>query len=155
MARAVTLRDGYHLPTVIVDGSQQSVIVQIPEMAPTHEQRAVQMYVAGAILGANRRAGHLRQVFFVTEGWMSVAHEGNLPEVPPSLDPRRKEMLVITGYEPDTQQTTMALYEMKRDLEGVLRELQEYEHGAGDRVQAESPLLDAFVRGFLSGEASS
>ena len=155
LAREVLLRDGYHLPTVIVDGSQQPVIVQIPEMAPTHEERAAQMYVAGAILGRDRQAGRLRQAFFVTEGWMSVAREGSLPAVPPSQDPQRKEMLVVTGYESSTQHTRMALYEMKRDPEGVLRELLDYEYGTGNRIQAENPLLEAFVQGFASGGASS
>ena len=79
---------------------------------------------------------------------MSLAHDGHLPETPPSQDPQRKEVLVISSYEADTRQTRMALFEMVRDEKGILRQLLPFSDTEGRDEQAESPLLEVFVYGF-------
>ncbi len=155
MAKEMLLRDGYHTHTVIVDGSRQRLIAQFSELAPTHDGRVNQMFVAGAILADKGSAGRLRRVFFISEGWMSVPHEGHLPDVPPSQDPNRKEVLVITGYEPGARQTSIALFEMVRDTEGRLTELKEFQPAAGEGTVNESPLLTAFVAGFDRGRGGT
>lgn len=149
LAQETLLRGGSHIPTVIVDGSEQQVIAQFSDLAPTHDGRVNQMFVAGAALAHGGSVGRVRRVFFISEGWMSVPHEGHLPDVPPSQDPNRKEVLVVTGYKLCTRQTKMALFEMVRDQEGVLRELRDFEPIEGGESRAESPLLEAFVRGFF------
>jgi hypothetical protein len=106
------------------------------------------MFIAGTAVAREGDAGRLRHVFFVCEGWMSAAREGKLPERLPSQDPQRKEVLVISAIEVSSLQTEMALCEMVRDAQGELRELHDVDEPTGRR--AESPLLEAFVLGYMS-----
>ena len=85
---------------------------------------------------------------------MSLAHDGQLPETPPSQAPDRKEVLVISSYEANTRHTRMVLYEMVRDEKGILRQLLPFSDTEGRDEQAESPLLEAFVYGFWQTNSS-
>ena len=148
LAKETLLRDGYHVPTLVVDGTRLVLIVQILELAPHYAGRAEQMFIAGGALAREGYAGPLRRVYFVCEAWMSEAREGMLPERLPSEDPLRKEVLVISGMEVTTGQAKMAMYEMVRDSQGELRELRDVDQPAG--AQPDSPLLEAFVAGYVS-----
>jgi hypothetical protein len=149
-AKETTLRDGGHVPMVIAEGTRQHVMLQIAGLAPRHEARVRQLYIAGAVVARDGRVGRLRRVFFISEGWMSVAREGQLPEVPPTQDPQRKEVLVVSSYEVDFPLASMALFEMVRDGQGVLRELRDVGVTREGGEEAYSPLLEAFVYGFAS-----
>ena len=46
------------------------------------------------------------------ESWLSMAHEDKLPEVRPSDDPNRKEVLIISGFDPQMRKKNIKLYEM-------------------------------------------
>lgn len=150
VAREMTLRDGGHAPTLIIDGSSGPVFVQIDALAPSHNERIEQMFFAGATLAREGHLGRLRQVFFISEAWLSTAQDGLLPNTPPSQDPNRKEVLIISGYAPSTRQANLAVLEMVRDQDGTLRDLREFEQFEDDEDQVESPLLMAFVKGFVS-----
>lgn len=154
IAKEVLLRDGYHIPTLIVEGTNDSLILQFDHMAQTHEARAQQLLVAGYAVGHDMSLVALRQVFFITEAWLSIRNEDGLPEIPPSADPNRIEVLAITGLDLTKQHTSMLLLEMVRNDQDKLVELREQMqaspgHEAG--YSAESPLLDAFVTGFRAG----
>jgi hypothetical protein len=151
MAKEVTLRDGQHLPTVIADGSAQTAIVQLAELPNTHEGRAQQMYMTGFLLADSRQIGKLKQVFFISEAWMSTPREGELPTVPPSQDPNRKEILVISAMRVPDHDTKMAIFEMLRSQEGQLTDLKEYEPVTSENTDVDSPLLRAFAAGFDEG----
>lgn len=150
VARELTLRDGGHEPTLIIDGSNGPAVVQIDALAPRLGERIEQMFFAGASLARKGHVGRLRQVFFIAEGWVSTAQDGSPPNLPPSQDPNRKEVLIISGYAPATGQANLALLEMIRDPEGTLRELREFERFGEDDEDVRSPLLMAFVKGFFS-----
>jgi hypothetical protein len=151
VAKEMLLRDGYHVPTLVVDGSRQPAILQIRPLGETHEERMTQLYLAGVNLGLDGRLGMLRQVFLITEGWMSRNQEGNgLPEVPPSEDPSRVEILAVTNYDAVARKVEMALIEMVRTEDQHLVEIRDLVHtGTGDEV-AESPLLEAFIAGYTA-----
>jgi len=149
LAQEVILREGAHLPTVIAEGSEQTVITQIAHLAGTHEERAQQLFIAGFMLAQSRLVGRLEQVFFIAEGWMSEAEEGRPPEHPPSRDPRRKEILFISSLKLRSRESDLALFEMLRDGQGQLIELRAHQPPA-DHVTVESPLLTAFVAGFYA-----
>lgn len=151
LAKETALRDGGHVPTLVIDATHQPVILQIPELASTHEMRVEQMFIAGMALAQHAHVGRLRQIVFVSEGWMSEPQEGQLPEIPPSQDPNRREVLFITGYEPRTGQTRGVILEMIRDQEETLRELREFATPGVGEEQVKSPLVDAFLRGFSAG----
>lgn len=150
VAREMTLRDGGHVPTLIIDGSNGPVFVQIDQLAPSHHGRIEQMFFAGAALAREGHVGRLQQVFFISEAWLSTARDGLPPEPRPSQDPNRKEVLIISGYMPRTQQVNLALLEMIRDQDGTLSEMREFERFGDEEEDVQNPLLVAFVKGFMS-----
>jgi hypothetical protein len=155
-AREVILRDGEHVPTLIADGSRQSVVIPVPEMGDTHDERRVQMFAAGFVLGHSRRLGVLRQVFFISEGWLSLAEGKSPPKMLPSEDPKRREVLFVSSLKLADHKADMAVFEMIRDSEGELIEIRPLPEVANREAQigkmdVESPLLDAFTAGFSIG----
>lgn len=150
LAQEVILREGAHLPTVIAEGSEQTVIAHIAHLAGTHEERTQQLFTVGFMLAQSNLVGRLEQVFLVAEGWLSEAEEGRLPPYPPSRDPRRKEILFVSSLTVRDRQAGLALFEMLRDRQGDLTELREYQPSS-DPITVESPLLVAFVAGFDAG----
>jgi hypothetical protein len=150
IAQEMTLQQGNHVPLLMVQGDQQALLFPMTEMADTHEGRAQQMFITGLMLASSGEVGVLQQVFFVTEGWLSVVENGKIPDTPPSQDPQRKEVLTISNLDMATGQTQMTLFEMKRDEQGSLQSLETPEWRTGIKnSQAESPLLNAFVLGFF------
>lgn len=151
LAKEIALESGVHVPTLIVEGSGPSVIAQLPDMPDTHEGRLQLMHAAGFALGASSEVGELEQVFFISEAWVSVMRKGRPPVLPPSADPERKEVLIISNLKVEGHQTDMAIFEMVREDEQLVA-LEPYE--ADHEAQAhtvEMPLLDAFVAGFSKG----
>lgn len=150
-AKTVTLEDGYHRPTVIVEGALQVIATQLESIAPTHEGRAQQMFTLGAVLAERSDLGVLQQVFFITEAWMSIATADKPPEFLPSQDPQRKEILAVSRLTIQPPRTEMVIYEMKRDSANKLIQLEELEKNIAGEPEAvtESPLLEAFAIGFL------
>ncbi len=151
IAKEVGMEHGGHVAMIVAEGSRRSVVGQLPEFAGTHEGRARQMFAAGFTLAKSGEIGVLRQVFFVSEAWMSAAKEGKLPGVPPSQDPNRKEVLIITSLKLAGQQTGMVILEMVRDAQGRLADLRDFQRTEGGEERVESPLLSAFVQGFRAG----
>jgi hypothetical protein len=154
IAKETVLRDGYHIPTVLVSGSQQDVAIQIAEFADTSEERQRQMFYAGFTLAQEHVVGVPQQVFFISEGWASVGTANQPPMTPPSQDPNRKEVLVIAHSNILTVEDNVLTFEMLRDSEGKLVGLTQL-HETTEGRQAESPLLRAFVVGFAMGLGGS
>src|SRR5262245_26421072 len=92
MAEEVLLRDGMHVPTLIAEGEQNAVVLQIPDIADSHEERVSQMGLAGFAIAHGAQIGSLRQLFFVSEGWLSEMPK-DAPFSTPSQDPNRIEVL--------------------------------------------------------------
>jgi hypothetical protein len=151
LAREVALRDGYHAPTLIVEGDGGPLLGQFPELPETHDGRCEMMQAAGYALAQEAALGELRRVFFISEAWMSTADRGGPPYTPPSQDPRRREVLIVSGLEVQTQQAGMVIFEMVRDEDSELTGLQRFVVPTQDGEHIESPLLEAFVQGFRSG----
>ncbi len=153
MAKETALRDGGHHPMLIVEGSQGGVAAVIEEMADTHEGRVRQMFAVGEEVGKEGQIGDLTQVFLISEGWMSAARGDERPAAPPSADPNRKEVLVITRSNANGDQTEMKVFEMLRDDKGDLTELRNFEPEPIKGTTAKSPLLDGFTAGFRVGRS--
>lgn len=147
LAEEVILRDGHHLPTLLVEGSTDYLIMQMPGLPSEPEARQAMLFAVGALLSTEHSVGSLRQVFLITEGWLSVEHDGKPPVERPSQDPRRKEVLVIAAVYPPTGKQALKLREMIRDANGQLIDLLIY-RPPGKEVEPESPLLQAFVAGY-------
>jgi hypothetical protein len=145
VARETALRDGGHAPMVIAEGSVNATAVEIGALGDSHEIRMAQMRVAGYVLGRQANIGKLLQVFFISEGWMSVASKGRLPATKPSEDPNRVEILLINHILLETNATQIVAYEMIRandDKLVGLRKLPDMEREGG---QAQNFLLNAFI----------
>jgi len=151
IAQETLLQEGEHLPTLVVEGKQGTATVVLAEFGASTEERAAQLFRAGAMLSQREELGGLQQVFLVTEAWMSAAREGKLPELPPSQDPERREVLIITHLDASQieAQAQVAIREILRDESGELRELAPREEWEGAEVK--SPLLAAFVLGYATG----
>jgi hypothetical protein len=148
IATEVTLLHGYHPPTVFIAGSRRMVTAGFEELAPTHEERVRQMFAAGYALAPEAQVGRLQQVYFISEGWLSSAEGGQALTRPPSEDPARKEVLLVSGLEIANRQSALVMHELVRDDDGTLRELREVRRSDDEGVNVESPLLLAFVAGF-------
>jgi hypothetical protein len=143
-AYEVTLEQGSHIPTVIAEGSEQSVVVRITELANTFEGRRQQMFELGFTLARKDLLGILDQVFFICEAWMNLA-TNKKAAVPPSQDSKRKEILLISHLDTRKNVDQVAVFEMIRTTDGKLKRLQELER---EGMQVNSPLLLAFVHGY-------
>ena len=153
IATASALEHGRHVPTVIVEGSLRRVARPIENFPETQEGKAQRVFSFGFALGQTQAVGKLKQVFFVSEGWMSAGQRGDRPRTRPSQDPHRQEVLFVFHQAVEPHQTGLLLFEMIRDAAGHLVELREAQESGEADGHVESPLLDAFVAGFDLGMA--
>ena len=148
LAQETLLRDGQHSPTLFVqDDENKLVVAHLAQLPPSHEDKLQYLFQAGFMLSEQSPISTLKQVFFVTEAWLSQARDGNMPNMRPSLAPQPKEVLIISTLHLYKSQTQIAVYEMLRDKGGNLRELQTH-HEADDVELNDNPLLSAFATGF-------
>jgi hypothetical protein len=142
-----TLRDGFHAPTLVVEGTRDRFVTTFEQMGKTHEDRVMQFYKAGVSVAVSDIVGRVKQVFFVSEAWLSVQQATSEPVLPPSQYPKRKEVLVVSGMQRASRKTKLKTYVMVRDADTVLRELHPFHATDEDYVQTESVLLEAFLVG--------
>ncbi len=153
LARETALKHGSHLPTIIVEGTAKRVACVLEHLADDHQSKVMTMASVGFSLGKEGEVGELKQAHLVCEGWMSLVKAGRLPEMMPSRDPDRKEALIVAGRNVETGGSTFVSFEMVRNETGKLVDLTEFETSqwAGGQPTFESPLLDAFIRGYRTG----
>lgn len=154
IARTTALRDGFHRPMMIVEGDHQNVSVPLERLGTTYDARAQQLFTLGAILAEEGEIGVLQQVFLITEAWLSVNASPNLPNVRPSLDPNRKEVLTVAQWSVQPPKTEIVIFEMKRNKKGKLIQLED-QHMNEQNSSMESPLLQAFAVGYLGSALRS
>lgn len=150
-AREVALRDGYHVPSVFARGTERSAIGQLADLPGTHEARVKHLFEAGVQLRQEGQLGLLLQVIFITEAWLSLPEDGEL-NVRPSEDPNRIEALIIAGLSILEELSSMTIFEMVRDEEGELVDVREFRQQDSTEGEMQSPLLDAFVAGYVMGK---
>ena len=147
LAKELTLRAGGHAPTVIAEGSRDSIVVNIDEIAATYEQRIRQMTALGALLARRGDVGVLQQAFFIAEGWMSRGSTDTPPTLPPSQDPQRREVLIVSHLDIRQAKRAVVLHEMTRNPQGTLLTLDALPETDGS-LDVHSPLLNALATGF-------
>ena len=147
-AKEIALRDGNHVPVLVVEGSKNLVVGQIPDLPGTHGERVELMRFLGQAAAKSGRVGHLQQVFMVSEGWMSMASKDKPAKMIPSQDPDRKEVLIISGMQIKECKKQLRLFEMLRDSDNRVVSLEELMPEAKKEESVEIPILEAFVQGF-------
>lgn len=148
LAKETILREGKHGTMLFIQGDKNTRITGFGIFPDTHEGRIAMMQAAGRSAALGGEIGRLRQVFMISEGWMSMVMEGKPPNVRPSQDPNRKEVLIVSGLRVEDQLKGLRLYEMRRNFRGKLTDLDEVKPGEGKSGTVDVPLLDAFVEGF-------
>src|SRR5918996_2946281 len=114
-AKEVMLREGKHIPVLIVEGGKNLIAGQIPNMPPTHGERVELMRFLGQAAAKSGRINQLQQVFMVTEGWMSEPREEKGELIRPSEDPNRKEVLIVSAIQMAEGKKHIKIYEVIRD----------------------------------------
>src|SRR5215207_7000953 len=90
-AKEIMLRDGNHVPVLIVEAGNSLLAGQITNLPETHGERMELMRFLGQAAAKSGRVDQLQQVFMVTEGWMSEPSKDIPVRIKPSEDPNRKE----------------------------------------------------------------
>ena len=147
IATEATRRTWGHQPTVIVDDGRVRLF-SIVEWGETHEERVENMALTGYEMGKSAELGALKQVFFISEGWMS-RHQRGTPPVPPTEDPDCIEVLLVSRLDVAQKRNELAVYEIVRQGEAVV----DLSH-QGDLSSYDSPLLKAFAVGFQMGRGA-
>ena len=148
-AKEIMLRDGKHVPVLIIEADNKLVAGQIPDMPATHGERVELLRFLGQAAAKSGRVNQLQQIFMVTEGWMSVASEDKPAEIRPSQDPNRKEVLIISAIQMKESKKQMKVFEILRDSTEQVVGLEEFLPDEKKKDESvEIPLLDAFVQGF-------
>jgi hypothetical protein len=137
---------------LIIEGSKHTAVIGMPDIAETHDERLQQMALVGFVTAHRGEVGKLRQVFLITEAWMSTAEQGKPPHYPPSQDPKRKEVLVVSQLRVNPDKGAVALIEMLPDETGKLSEARQLDTPNQEDVEVRSALLLAFAAGFELGQ---
>jgi len=154
IARNVLLKQGNHVPTVIAEGSNDTIPVQIDRLADTHEGKLRQLFAIGSMLGESGQVGILHQIFMISEVWMSRNDKQLSPheQVNPSDDPQRIEALMISRTQLEPFAKELLILEMIRNAEHQLTELKTLIHMVEDGIQkVESPLIESLIGGYITG----
>ncbi len=148
-AKEIMLRDGYHVPVVIMEIDKKLMGAQIPDMPATHGERLQLMHFLGQAAAKSGRVDQLQEVFLVHEGWMSVATEDKQANMIPSQDPEKKEVLIISAVQIKENKKQSKVLEIFRDSDEKVVSLEEFLPQEKKKDESvEIPLLDAFVQGF-------
>jgi len=140
-AKALFLQDGYHAPIVVAKGTKSARVVLLEQFGSTADERAKDMFYAGAMLAQKGNIGELELIVFVSEGWM-----GTTLDVLPSQDPKRIEVLLVNSLDARTQEENMLTFEVIRDQNGKAANLKD--RSLPDKGGAKGILLPAFQKGY-------
>src|SRR4051812_28839176 len=97
LAKTVMLRDEQHATTLVVEGSRQGGIVTLRDFPDDPDEKHLAMQATGYNIGKRPDLGELIRVFLISEAWVSMATNGKLPNVRPSKDPNRREVLIVSS----------------------------------------------------------
>ena len=148
-AKEIMLRDGKHVPVLIMEADNKLAAGQIPDMPPTHGERVELMRFLGQAAARSGRVDQLQQVFMVTEGWMSMTSEDKPANLRPSEDPARKEVLIISAVHIKERKKQIEVFEVLRDEGQQVVGFEEFLPDINKKDESvDIPLLEAFVQGF-------
>lgn len=147
-AKEIILKDGMHVPTIIVEGNKNLIAGQVRDMPYTHGERVELMRFLGQATARSGKIQELRQVFMISEGWLSVPKDGETENLRPSQDPDRKEVLIVSGIKIQERKKQIKALEIVRDGDSRVSRLEEFLPDAKENETIDIPLLDAFVWGF-------
>ena len=146
-AKASALETGRHIPVLLLEGTRQRYVVALDTLPDDALEKRRMLFAIGYNAVRKDELGALVQVYFISEAWVSIIQQGTLPDVRPSQDPQRQEILVISCVNLKEQTKEIAILSYVRDKEGRLIAIKDF---GNEGIQFESELLDAFLAGYRS-----
>jgi len=146
VAKWIALKQGYHAPMLFLDGTIAKAPMILEHFPDEHEDKIKYLYVTGKHFSKKHEIGTLNKVFLVMEAWMATIPTDE-PYIRPSQHPKRTEVLIIACLDTQVKEQTVTILEYRRDAKGNLMELKDMSLPNG--MTAESPLLPAFVAGYI------
>ncbi len=141
-AKSWVLRYGSHPTILLVQGTKENRYIYLPDFP--NEQKVEFLFGVGKRTAELGNVGSLNKLFLVMEAW-----QGRSINIPPSQDPNRIEVLLVSCLDLRTREQRVTCLEYIRDAKGILREIKDMVLPDGQTVaKAESPLLPAFVAGY-------
>ena len=124
--------------------------VNIEPLANTHDEKAQQFFTIGFLLAESGEVGVLTQIFFISEAWLT--RTDHPPHLNSHIDAQRIEALIISRTKLEPLVKELLILEMLRDAEQKVTELKQHLHMVEQANQTvESPLVEAFIAGFIQG----
>jgi len=149
LACYILIKQGYHTPTIILDGTLKNGLIILEEYPGTSDERIKFMYMKGMQAAHEHSIGSLKEIFLISESWMGqkipTSSFAKRKYVRPSIDPNRKEVLTVHSYNTLTQENTICISEIIRNDREEVIEINKVDVGEG---KGESDLLRAFVAGY-------
>ena len=93
-AKEHLLARGNHPPLLVLEGDADTIGVDL-DFPSEADRRQELLYVIGLGVAYTGVVGALRQIFLVSEAWMSHVEPGQRTALMPSEDPKRREILII------------------------------------------------------------
>ena len=146
-AKASALEMGRHIPILLLEGTKQRYVVALGTLPDDPFEKRRMLFAIGHNAARKDELGALVQVYFISEAWVSIIRQGTLPDVRPSQDPQRQEILVISCVNLKEQTKKIAILSYVRNKEGRLTAIKDF---GNKGIQFESELLDAFLAGYRS-----
>jgi hypothetical protein len=148
-AKSVALQAGRHVPLLWVEGTKQEYALWLDTL-PVHPlERHLKFFEAGYTVARDKELGKLVQVFFISEAWLSIVRQGKLPDIQPSEDPQRQEVLIVSCYNLKNHTKDISVLSYVREKKSKLIAIKELSSGNAG-LQFASPLLDTFLAGYHS-----
>jgi len=141
IAKQLMLHDGYHAPIVFAKGTKSKVFTYLESFGNTALERAKDMLYAGAMVADKHNVGELELIVLVNEAWMS-----RNPDVLPSHDPKRIEVLLINSLDARTQEEQLIAFEIVRNNQEKDVDLKQIV--LPEKVSTKGRLLPAFQKGY-------
>ncbi len=146
-AKESFLRFGESPLEFIVYGTKDRVVAPVSKGLPfTSAQRLEAVANIGVEVALRKNVGELIEIFSVGSAWMTRSKAGDIPRVRPSLDPSRKEILIISSLNAKSNEQRMWQFKITRDKGGKLTLLEPIADSQGAKVFG--PLLPEFVKGY-------
>src|SRR3954463_1665421 len=100
LAKETIVLTGEQPPLLIVHGSQEQGLVPFGEFPESSGEKQKVMFTAGFQIATTKDLGELREVFFLSEAWISFGTMGRPIQRRPAEDPEHKEALIVSYLNP-------------------------------------------------------
>ncbi len=142
------LKNGYYNPSMIIEGTKGALFRSIPVFSDTPVESMQAMRVAGRQEAKSGEVGQIYQGFVMGKAWMNMPKDSESIKTLPSQNPNCKEVFVVSRLKIQGQVKNVKLFEMIRNDQGKLVDLQEFLPSMKAGEMAYVPLLEAFYEGF-------